>query len=122
MNQLEAINAHRLPHNPNLQPVIDEVVFIGKHTYNSRILGDGYTVDDVVEQIGFAMDASAVFDGGLPMQTIKNPRGRADRYGNTSIRDTAVFECTARRPNPELYSVIPKGDRIKPRMHKGPSL
>jgi hypothetical protein len=52
-------------------------------------------------------------------QTIlENPYPRADRYGNT-VKDRAILECSARHPKPELFSVIPKGDRIKPQKQKG---
>ena len=47
------------------------------------------------------------------MTVMQNRCPRQDRYGNCTIRDLAVFECTARHPRPELYSVIPKGDLQK---------
>jgi hypothetical protein len=53
------------------------------------------------------------FKVNLPSQALQNPVSRVDRLGNT-INDRAVFECMRKHPQPELYSVIPKGDRIKP--------
>ena len=40
-------------------PIIATVVFIGKHIYKSRVVGDGYTIDDVLEQIESAMQPCA---------------------------------------------------------------
>lgn len=116
--QLEAINQHRLAHNASLPLIVAEVVFIGGHVYRSRIDGDNYTIDDVVEQIISAMNEDSALVGNLPMQAIQNPTPRTDRLGNT-IHDRAVFECMSRHPRPELFSVIPKGDHIKPQKQKG---
>jgi hypothetical protein len=116
--QLEAINRHRLAQNSSLPLIVAEVIFIGGHVYRSRITGDHYTIDDVVEQIFSAMNPDSALVGDLPMQAIENPTARADRFGNT-IHDRAVFECMSRHPRPELFSVIPKGDHIKPEKPKG---
>lgn len=118
--QLEAINRHRLAHNASLPPVVAEVVFIGSHVFQSRITRDGYSIDDVIDQISSAMDAASELVGNLPMQTIENPVPRTDRYGN-QIQDRAVFECMSRHPRPELFSVVPKGDKIRPQKQKGRS-
>jgi hypothetical protein len=112
--QLKALNDHRIAGNPNLKPVVATVVFIGRHVHLRRILDDGYTIDDALDQIVAAMAETSVFDGGTPMQRIKSATNRTDRYGNTKIRDCMVLECTSHRPNPELFSVIPKGDNNKP--------
>ncbi len=119
--QLNAINEHRLSHNAALPLIVAEVVFIGSHIYKSRILRDNYTVDDVIDQIVSAMGPESLLVGELPMQTIENPHFRFDRYGNT-VRDRIVFECMSRHPRPELFSVIPKGDRIKPPKTEGPPI
>jgi hypothetical protein len=47
------------------------------------------------------------------MSAIKNPTERADRYGN-QVRDEAVFECSTKHPRAELFSVVARGDKIKP--------
>jgi hypothetical protein len=117
--QVAAINEIRRRHN--LRPIEPTVVFIGKHIHDSRIAGDGYTISDVVEQITSAMASVSVAPGYSKMTSIQNPNPRPDRYGNHRIRDLAVFECSARYPKPELFSVIPKGDAIKPRQQKGHS-
>jgi hypothetical protein len=116
--QLEAINRHRLGHNRTLPPIVAEVIFIGSHIYQSRVIRDGYSIEEVIDQIVSAMDATSELVGSLPMQAIENPTPRIDRYGN-QIRDRAVFECMSRHPRPELFSVMPKGDKIRPPKQKG---
>jgi hypothetical protein len=111
--QLNAMNQHRKEHNPNLEPVVAEVLFFGSHIYQSRCVRDGYTLDDVIDQIVSAMDSASILVGNLPMQAIENPNLRADRYGN-QVHDRAIFECMSRHPRPELFSIMPKGDRNRP--------
>ncbi|MGA2886809.1 MAG: hypothetical protein ABSE51_02080 [Terracidiphilus sp.] len=112
--QLNPINQVRAGQTPPLPPVIDEVIFYGRHLYKSRIVRDGYAVEDVVDQIVSAMDTASVFVHNTKMTVLQNQSDRADRYGNM-VKDLAVFECTARHPRPELFSVMPKGDAIKPK-------
>lgn len=88
------------------------IVFLGRHLFNSRS-ADGYTIDDMIVQIASAMDAGAVVMVRPGMTAIQNMANRTDRLGN-QIRDRAIFEATARKPRLELFSVIPKGDAIKP--------
>lgn len=109
--QLQTINDQRA--RESRPPIIDEVLFLGKHLYEGRVQRDGYTIEDVIEQISSAMDASAVVMASSKMTIMQNPTPRPDRYGN-QVCDMVVLECTARRPKPELYSVIPKGDTNKP--------
>lgn len=88
------------------------VVFLGRHLFNSRA-ADGYTIDDMVLQIASAMDAASAVMVNPGMTAIHNMTLRVDRLGN-QIRDRAIFEATARKPRLELFSVIPKGDAVKP--------
>jgi hypothetical protein len=111
--QLEEINRARAAHVPPLPPVIGEVLFYGRHLYKSRVVRDGYSVEDVIDQIVSVMDAGAVFVHHPVNTILQNRSGRADRYGNM-VKDLAVFECSARHPRPELFSVMPKGDVNKP--------
>jgi hypothetical protein len=113
--QLNAVNRLRAAHQPPQPPVTGEVLFYGRHLYRSRVLRDGYTIEDVLDQIASAMDAASVLAPNPRMTVLQNPRGRVDRYGNV-VRDLAVLECTARHPRPELFSVMPKGDKNKPKM------
>ena len=112
--QLEEINRARSAHVTPLPPVVAEVIFYGRHVYKSRFVRDGYTVEDVIDQIASAMDAAAGFVHNPAMTILQNRTGRTDRYGNV-VRDLAVLECTARHPRPELFSVMPKGDVNKPK-------
>jgi hypothetical protein len=116
--QLDGINQHRLSRNHLLLPIVAEVIFLGNHIYQSRIKRDGYSIEDIVDQIVSAMDEDSELVGSLPMQASENPNARHDRYGN-EIHDRAVFECMSRHPRPELFSVVPKGDKIKPPKQKG---
>jgi hypothetical protein len=110
--QLSAINGSRL--KQGLSTVIAEVLFVGRHIYQSRIVCDGYTIDDVLDQISHAMESVSVVLVNARMTAIENPTARADRYGNL-VKDRAILECSTRHPRPELFSVIPKGDIIKPK-------
>jgi hypothetical protein len=110
--QLDAINAQRT--EDDLPLIIAEVFFVGRHSYKSRILKDGYTVQDVIDQVEGAMSVTSAAIATAYMTAIKNTVPRLDRLGN-SVYDEAILECTRYRPNPELFSVMPKGDKIKPR-------
>jgi hypothetical protein len=109
--QLSAINADRL--RRNFAPIVAEVTFVGRHIYESRCERDGYTIEDVILQITSAMDGAAVVQVSSKMTLMKNLTAREDGYGN-QVTDKAVFECTSRHPRPELFSVIPSGDRTRP--------
>jgi hypothetical protein len=110
--QRREINIHRSAQS--LAPINAEVVFIGKHIYLSRVVKDGYTIDDGIDQIANAMQSDAIVLNEEKLTIMENPRMRADPYGN-QVKDRVVFECTTRHPRPELFSVIPKGDLIKPK-------
>jgi hypothetical protein len=65
---------------------VDEVLFVGRHIYTRRILGDGYTIDDIIDQIESAMDEGSMVIANEYMTAIKNPVARKDRLGNL-VRD-----------------------------------
>ena len=110
-SQFREINAAREHHR--LPPIAEnEIVFMGRHLFESRRLGNGYTIDDILTQIQSAMSSSSRANVHSRMTAIENPAGRQDGYGNT-VHDQAIFECTARKPRAELYSVIPEGDGLK---------
>lgn len=111
-SQLKQLNCVRA--KANRDPMQPEIMFMGKHIYERRIAGDGYSVDDVLLQITNAIDEKATIRASPKMTAIQSPCSRNDGYGNT-VRDEIVLECTQRFPYPELYSVIPKGDKIKPK-------
>lgn len=111
-DQHAVINQHRAAAGlPKLEN--PEIVFIGKHVYASRVDRDGYTIDDVIQQIMSALAADAVVLASPKMSALESTTLREDSYGNL-VRDRAVFEMTQRKPRAELYSVMPKGDTIKP--------
>jgi len=93
--QLDAFNQERYAHS--WPPIVAEVVFIGRHVYESRVTRDGYSIDDVIDRIASAMAAEAISVPNPRMTAMENPNLRTDRYGN-SVRDRAVFECSARHP------------------------
>ena len=110
--QIEAVNAQQAAEDLPLS--IDEVVFVGRHIYQRRILEDGYVIDDVIDQIESALSEGSVVIANDYMTAIKNPEARADRLGNL-VHDEVILECSKYRPNPDIYSVMPKGDKIKPK-------
>lgn len=100
-----ALDLHELEQN--------QIVFIGRHLFASRS-ADGYSIDDIVDQLTSAMSESSIAHVQRMASFIQNPIARADRFGNW-VNDRAVFEMSARKPRAELFSVIPKGDTKKPK-------
>lgn len=109
--QLTALNAERVSHG--FKEINGLVFFRGSHIYVSRILRDGYTVEDVIDQIRSAFSEHATVHFSPKMSSLRNPVARPDRYGN-KVNDECALECFANHPKSELFSVIPKGDRNKP--------
>lgn len=109
--QLAAINIQKV--REDLPTIVGEILFIGRHIYESRVERDGYTIEDVLDQISSGMDPSSTVVHQGHMTGLKNLAARQDRYGN-SVNDVVIFECSRFHPNPELYGVIPEGDRTKP--------
>lgn len=107
--QLSEINKHRAARA--WAPVRAEILFHGRHVYQSRIAQDGYTEDDVIAQIVSSMGAESEVKITPKMAVLRNPNRRNNGYG-TLVNDEAVLECTSQHPNPILYSTIPKGDKL----------
>jgi hypothetical protein len=114
-DHLVEINAFRAANG--FPPIIAAIVFIGKHLHKGRIVGDGYTIDDVLEQIESALQPCAELQLTETGTALQNPNRRADKYGN-AVRDKMVLECTSHHPYPQLWSVIPTGDKNKPEKKK----
>jgi hypothetical protein len=93
--QLEDINRRRV--NQGLTPITAEVVFIGRHICQSRIVNDGYTIDDVIDQISSALCPESVVLDIRRITAMERMEPREDHYGN-NVRDRAIFECTSRHP------------------------
>jgi hypothetical protein len=79
-SQLTAINASRA--SQGYPPIQAEILFLGRHVYKSRVLGDGYTIEDVIDQIASALHRESVALEAPKMTTMENPVPRNDRYGN----------------------------------------
>jgi hypothetical protein len=109
--QIGAVNAQQAAED--LPPSVDEVVFVGRHIHKRRVLEDGYLIEDVIDQIESAMSEESVVIANNYMTAIRNPVARADRLGNL-VHDEAILECSRYRPYPDIFSVMPKGDKIKP--------
>jgi hypothetical protein len=85
------------------------IVFQGKHLYESRIVSDGYSVEEVLEQIQSAFVQDAELNFQPPSSVMRNAVKRKDRRG-FMVNDEVIFECTSRHPFAALFSVIPRGD------------
>jgi hypothetical protein len=112
--QIGELNAKRngngFPHEHHAS-----IKFVGKHIYDSRCRDDNYSIDDVIEQITSAFSQEFDIQEDRRGNIFLEGAPRSDNYGNTRIRDRAVFECTSNHPKLELYSIIPKGDIKKPK-------
>lgn len=107
--QLETINQKQIEKGfPIVQ--CNEILYMGRHHYESRVIRDGYQIDDLIKQIESSLAESSVIENN---KVLKSTVLRDDGYGNM-VEDWAVFEMTAKRPKMELFSVIPKGDDNKP--------
>ena len=95
-----------------------EVVYIGRHHHASRTT-QGYTVEDMWLQARAALANTSVALANPRMTAMDSAAERDDGYGN-KVRDRAICECTQRKPRAELFSVIPRSDKISPRNAKGP--
>lgn len=116
--QITGINEIRCTRN--LPPLLSEIVFRGSHLYRSRCVKDGYSIDHVLDQIENALSEGSEVDSLTTSTVLRNSFRRTDHKGN-QVTDEAVFECTARYPYAELFSVIPKGDgRPRSGKAKGP--
>jgi hypothetical protein len=109
INQARATRKNHRGEPAPFPPIQSEIVMIGRHLYNSRILQDGYTIDEVLLQISNALSDRAQYIHTLKATLIQDRAGRRNTYGEF-IKDEAVLECTAKYPRPELLSVIPKGE------------
>ncbi len=114
-DQLDSLNRQR--QKAGFKPLNGLVFFRGKHVYDRRILDDCYTVEDVIDQIRSAFSEASTAHLSPKMSSLRNPVAREDRYGN-QVKDEVALECFANHPRAELFSVIPKGDKKKPRCPK----
>ncbi|MDR8526219.1 hypothetical protein [Shewanella fidelis] len=110
--QHEDINKFRIENG--IPPLIDpSILYMGRHHVESRNGRDGYNAEDILTQIIYALDESSIIPKSSRQTLIRSIKPRDDGYGN-KVTDTGVLELTSRKPKAELYSVIPKGDTVKP--------
>ena len=87
-----------------------DVYYRGTHHYDSRVTSQvpPYSIDDLLQQIasGMSADSRVVTAGRSP--ALQNPTPRINETG-VPVRDQAVLNY-GRDGNPELFSVVPKGD------------
>ena len=111
LTEIQINRLNELRAEDGLPPMQPEVVFIGSHLYRQRTR-QSYSIDEILEQIESAMSADSVVVESYYMRAMENPNSRTDRNGK-SINDRAIFECTSKFPNLELFSVVPKGDGME---------
>jgi hypothetical protein len=58
------------------QPIGKEIVFIGCHIYESRVVKDGYSEDDLIAQIKSALSATCKYIPTPKMTVLQNPTKR----------------------------------------------
>lgn len=110
--QFEDINLYR--ETKGLPPLLsNEILYIGRHHYNSRVIKDGYNIDDLIAQIESALTNYSEIVITNKGSTLVNKIRRDDGYGN-QVEDTAIFEFTAKKPKSELFSIVPRFDDNKP--------
>lgn len=105
--QLESINSRRRARG--FPEIHKDIVFVGTHVYDSRIIKDGYTEDDLLEQIKSATSERCRYIVTQKMTVLQHPSHRDGGYG-CRVRDELTLECSTRLPHAELYSVVPRGD------------
>jgi hypothetical protein len=113
--QFEALNRLRAATNRPPLPGVS-VNLDGRHFFESRRIGDGYTIEDMLEQVISALDSDSVarVERRHPQYVnMVSRRPRVDGYGNL-VTDAAVFNADSRAQVTELFSVIPHGDARKP--------
>ncbi|WP_114801206.1 hypothetical protein U0021_09005 [Moraxella canis] len=110
--QFAKINEFRIANDlPPLEQ--NEILYMGRHHFESRVKKDGYKISDLIQQITNAISENSKVIITQRMTAIQNQTPRNDGYGNL-VTDRAIFELTTKKPRAELFSVIPKGDNNKP--------
>jgi hypothetical protein len=117
-SQFAAINAGRsLQGLPTL--VSAAIVYVGRHHFERRFHGDGYTILDMVAQLQGGLASTSVVDVGPRRTLLRSTVDRHDGYGNV-VRDEVVLELMQYKPKAEVYNAIPKGDKNRPPKQKAP--
>jgi hypothetical protein len=103
-------------HEPPGSPIL---VYRGSHHYESRVVRDGYRIEDLADQIEAALGADSTIAIERHLTAVVSIHPRADGYGK-HVRDRVVLELTQRKPKAEVYSAIPKGDGGGPKKKGAP--
>lgn len=107
-DQLREVN--RVRAGFGLFPLEDgEILFMGRHHYESRCIKDSYTIHDAWLQIESALSATSEVLINAFQTTLQNTVERDDGYGH-KVHDRGVLECTKRKPKAEIFSAMPRGD------------
>lgn len=116
--QFDDINLYR--EENQLPPLLsNEILYVGRHHYQSRVIKDGYNIEDLILQIESALTDMSEIVITKKGSTLVSKTLRDDGYGNY-VEDTAVFEFTAKKPKSELFCVIPRFDNNKPQKQQSP--
>jgi len=110
LQKLKAGLGHPVPESP-------ELVYLGRHHYNSRVTGDGYEIEDLVRQVEAAMAVDSTIETERHMTALVSAHQREDGFG-FRVRDRVILELQQRKPKGEIYSAVPKGDGGGPKKHK----
>ena len=106
--QLGEINDFR--RSRGWEPIDKDVVFVGTHVYESRVVRDGYSENDLIAQIESAFSPDSRFVRTNKMTVLQNEAPRQSGYG-CFVKDELTLECSTRFPRAELFSVVPRGDK-----------
>ena len=110
--QFSQINEYRKSNGlPEL--LSNEIIYLGRHHYESRCKRDGYSIEDLIIQITSSLSATSTVEINKKGSCLVSSMSRDDGYGN-EVTDVAIFEFTAHKPRAELFCVVPKGDVKKP--------
>ena len=87
------------------EPIEKEIVFVGTHVYDSRVVKDGYSEDDLIALIRSACSEQCEYKPTQKMTVLQHPVKRASGYG-CMVRDELTLECSVRHPKSEVFSVV----------------
>ncbi|HDX0990461.1 TPA: hypothetical protein RNX01_002198 [Pasteurella multocida] len=90
----------------------NEILYVGKHHFFSRVVKDGYLIEDLIKQIENALQNDSVVEITNKGSCLVGVKTRNDGYGSV-VTDYAVFEFTAKKPKSELFCIIPKNDNVE---------
>jgi hypothetical protein len=105
----QLLDIHTYRASRHWEPINDQIVFVGCHVYDSRVIKDGYSDDDLLGQIESAFSERCRYISTPKMTVLQNPQQIESGYG-CKVRVEMTLECSVRLPRSELFSVVPRGD------------